>query len=475
MVKHGPKKSLAVAKERFVSTNLRLMLIGLKTVLVRNLTPLLILFCIALPQGGVFIRNIGPYSVPDPGMHAGTSYALATGQSFNKVVMVTDEFGNEIKYPAITGDNRYLTNQLPYNKVVSSIIGNPLELDPTLDAQYAQLTQPGRTVTASPRATQYTPIGYIPQALGLRVAWLMDMDPYASLQFARLANFCVFLLLFALAVIFTPQGKFILVAVACIPPSCYAGSSLMTDGTFMAITALFVALILRASNRTVTMSGSMLALFIVLTAFLVLGKPPYATVALLLLVIPRSVLSVKRKIIFLASSAVFCVLYLLWNHMYCGILYNVNYINNVNYASGHFIKVLVIAFVNIIFMSSTTLSFTYFSVVSVVIVLLVWTYYLASLAKTGGKAASADTLSGWACMNRYAIASAAAGFTTLMLTVLFVALTYNDLSQTRVFGALLGVQGRYVLPSLPLLIALLPYSPAMPADDSSDVSSPVSQ
>lgn len=94
--------------------------------LYRNITSIILLLCLTIPQAVCYLLNIGPWTSADPDMHVPATYALATGQIFPKMTAQSkDQFGNRVRYPIISGDSRYLTNEGIHNALVQDIIQNP--------------------------------------------------------------------------------------------------------------------------------------------------------------------------------------------------------------------------------------------------------------------------------------------------------------------------------------------------------------
>lgn len=416
-----------------------------------KLAAVLALIVLTLPQAAVFMRNVGPYTVPDPDLHASTAYALATGQSFNATGMVRDRWGNEVRRPIVVGDERYLTGQLAYNKMLGEIITEPLRADETLGEQRVLLARPGGTVTAHPRATQYTPVAYAPQALGLRVGWMLGEGPYASLQTARLCNFACYLMLGAAAVMLLPRCRWLAVVVLTLPESCFAASSLMTDGTFLALSTLAVALVLAAGGRARPVGAAWFAALSAVSALLVFGKAVYATPALLAFALPSSVMRPRAKAGFACWLGACSLLYLAWARAYSGGFYNVDYAANTAYALGHPLKTLALVSANIAFLPRTLTAGTW-SATSAALVAGVW---LLACTRTRIPGGNMDGPRAWLARHRYAVTAIVAAGLSLTATVLFVALTWNDLTRTGATGLLNGIQGRYLLPLLPLLMAIV--------------------
>ncbi len=114
----------------------------------------------------------------------------------------------------------------------------------------------GKTVFNTPYDTQkidYTPAlivsafeqnpfyGYLPQAIGMDIAKLLDLNVIWMLWLGRIFNLLLYAGLISLAVKKTPVLKMPLLAVSCIPISIYQAASLSIDSMIIGLAILAVA------------------------------------------------------------------------------------------------------------------------------------------------------------------------------------------------------------------------------------------
>lgn len=414
----------------------------------RCLAAWLVLWCLAGVQGLASTHRIGPYSVPDPDLHSATMYALATGQALNPAPYAADGHGNMVRRQRLTGDAAYLTGQLEYNRVVTLILEHPLRPDPTLASQHHRLDRPQGTIHARAKSTQYTPLAYLPQAIGLRAAWTLGVDgPYRALQCARLANLACYLALMTLAIGLAPRGRLLLAILAGLPANAFLASSIATDATLMALTALIVALTLKAARDGKPASRAWLAGMCLAAACLILAKPPYAACLLLPLALPRRVLGHGRRTPLLAACVLATLAYLAWSHAWGGGFYDANLRDNLHTAREHPLGLVWLTIRNLLLLPATTGSPTWPSITGITLTLAAWTAALARNRRT--RTATPTRTTG---PHRYTTAALAAALATLTATILYLALTFNDLPAALHTGHILGIQGRYLTPLLPLLL-----------------------
>ena len=130
--------------------------------------PVYVFIFFALLSGAVFIRNTGSFSGPDLNRaHYRAALALATGQSFTNPVKKDH---GKVHY--INGGERYFESgeDCIKNSVVSNNIGNPLVSDKMNECieSYDKNLSSEQKITI-PAILQYPPLGYIPQAIGLKI------------------------------------------------------------------------------------------------------------------------------------------------------------------------------------------------------------------------------------------------------------------------------------------------------------------
>ena len=130
--------------------------------------------------------------------------------------------------------------------------------------------------------------GYLPQAIGILVAKLLDLTNMWMLWLGRIFNLLFFAFIIALAVKITPCLKMPLLAVSCIPVTLYHAASLSIDASIFGLGILAVAyfLYLHQSGEN-SIDNKHLIMFTGLCLLLGLCKLTFLAFILLLLLIPR--------------------------------------------------------------------------------------------------------------------------------------------------------------------------------------------
>ena len=176
------------------------------------------------------------------------------------------------------------------------------------------LTEPlGKTVYNTPYDTlkiDYTPAlivsafeqnpfyGYLPQAIGMDIAKLLDMNVIWMLWLGRIFNLILYAGLISLAIKKTPVLKMPMLAVACIPISIYQAASLSIDSMIIGLAILAIAYFLYLYKAEKNSLGvKQVVMFSALCLILGLCKLPYLAFIFLLLLIPFDNFEKGKKII----------------------------------------------------------------------------------------------------------------------------------------------------------------------------------
>lgn len=405
----------------------------------------------------MFIVQVGPLTIPDPDMHPLSTYALATGQSLNPVAKGKDAHGNTVKQQSIEGDSRLLTIPGSANVLIVESISRATQGDSSRETQQSaddvmadHIVVPDGTCTN--RSNAYFPLDYLPQAIGLKIAMLVNLPPYAQWQAARISNSILYAIMGCFAIALLPRWKSLMALLLVIPPVAFVASSLMIDGMIVALSACMVAAIAAiAGNKHVISLPCTVALGVLAWA-LACEKLSYALVAGAALFLPSAVMTVRRKVEFVGVAAVLMgVLYLPWSVLFSSSLAQVNVSHNMSVALSHPILTIGKIVRSMIFLGTYHLTQlpVWYTVMSVVLV-LVWLAALVYTVKTTGAVRMAP--SAGVGKYRFLILALVIAAAEIAAFVLFVGMTWNDLESMSRFGVFQGIQGRYVLPVLPVFL-----------------------
>lgn len=140
------------------------------------------------------------------------------------------------------------------------------------------------------RVTRESPnyiLPYFPQAIGIIIAKILNLNILWHFYLARFFNLVVTILLLVLAIRITPVFKWVFAFVGILPMSLYQFASLSYDATTIALSLLLLSLILHRAFTDPPKKGHMFWIpLLVVTLLLAASKPPYFLVLLSFLIIP---------------------------------------------------------------------------------------------------------------------------------------------------------------------------------------------
>ncbi len=151
----------------------------------------------------------------------------------------------------------------------------------------------------------YTPVPYVPQILAALIARATHAIPLVTFYLGRLFNALAYVGIVALAIGVTPLLRWLFAAAALLPMAMYLAASWSPDAMTIAVSFLFTAALLRGVK-----SWGDLSFVAASGAVLGLCKPAYFLIALLALAVP--VARGSWRVIILAATAA-GVAFAMWN------------------------------------------------------------------------------------------------------------------------------------------------------------------
>lgn len=241
----------------------------------RNLSPERTFVWLAAIFGTVFIFITPPFQTPDENRHYYRAYQVSEGTLF-----------------AVKTDQRlggYLPEEVRDCVLPFLELRGAEELKMNADTLWNGIFWQGsekRVFVDFPASAAYTPVSYIPSAIGIALGRLFDAPPIVGLYVARLMTLLCWILALFLAIRITPVFKWLFVALALLPMSIFINGSLNADMMTNALAFLFIAFVFKqafSDEKQTTREFGVLVLLIVLLAS---AKLLYAPLVLLFLLIP---------------------------------------------------------------------------------------------------------------------------------------------------------------------------------------------
>ncbi|PWG66649.1 DUF2142 domain-containing protein [Bifidobacterium callitrichidarum] len=284
--------------------------------------PALVFALVTLLTGLASISAYGPLTIPDPDIHVYASYALATGQIGQNIRTMDDGAGNQvhIQYVRMPSNLR----QAPLdNKTVGNILDPVNHENDERFKQWNKLTMAdvGSGLKAS-RANQYSPLSFIPQAVGIGLARATGASMWNQLQVGRISSLLVYCMLGVISVVLVRRLGWLMTVILANPVSVFVASSLSADTLTNTVAALTIALAVKLGvcekRSTLLIVGLSVCL-----ALLVPLKLCYMPLALLPLALETIRLR-DRLLITVIPTAVGIILMCWWSLSYGRIAATVN-------------------------------------------------------------------------------------------------------------------------------------------------------
>lgn len=161
----------------------------------------------------------------------------------------------------------------------------------------------------------YSPIQYIPQALGMKIAKLFTDNLLIVLYAARILNLATCILLLYFAIKKMPFGKMLIYIISVLPLSIEAFATMSPDGITISTIMLFIAYILDITfTKDRKVEKKDIVILTILSAIIALCKIVYVPLVLLVLLIPADKYGSKRQkvITSIAITTISLIINLIW-------------------------------------------------------------------------------------------------------------------------------------------------------------------
>ena len=304
--------------------------------------------------------------------------------------------------------------------------------------------------------------GYLPQALGIFIAKLFDMNVIWMLWLGRIFNLICYAGLISLAIKKSPVLKIPLLAVACIPLSIYQAASVSIDSMIIGLGILTIAyFIYLYKAEPDSLKTREITIFCTLSLLLGLCKLPYLSFVFLILLVPKQNFKNKKILPYmLLGIFIVAILGVLWStHSTHALMHSwrsrLNYVSaplQLQYLINHPMHIL--SFFKHIF--TYDLGFTlgglfnffgaathyHYSDYYILITILLWIFLAATLLFYP---------------NKVEFSSKARWGTLIVLLMVYVGTCFIQLLTWSEVGKItLGISARYFLPLFALLPIIVP-------------------
>lgn len=400
-------------------------------------------FLIVFIPFGIFMVLLNPFYHPlDEISHFVKTYALTDGQ-----ILATRNW-NTVGYMLPKNMLDILENKFKF----MDIIGRTFKSQAYFDAQQVFQSYPAKYVAP------ILPIDYIPASVGVGLGRLLGLPAISIIYLGRLMNVLAFGLLAYLSIKRIPFGKHIMLLVALLPGTIYLAGSYSTDGMLIGGSMLFIAICLdyacHADEKCINLADLAL-LFTAAILILSVKSAAYAPILLFFFLIPKRCFRQYQYLLTMMSAAVILVFLFFAYRIFNLFSIEDDRMPGVNQAAQlSYIMANPLAFIKILFndkilngLVTSLTSYSYIHYANSLSSLL--PLFMAGVALTD-RTDSKDNSYGLTKRTKLymAIFSWFAIIVIYVLVNIALYLGYSPVGNLNI----LGVQPRYFLPILPLLL-----------------------
>jgi len=242
---------------------------------------------IGLWFGILFLLIIPPFQVPDEPNHFLHSYQIAEG----RFVAEKRDNGTGGLIPKSLIDSVTPWNDIPFHPEKKA------EEQRFIQTFSISLQEKERVFWNFANTALYSPVPYLPQALGISLGKAFNLSPVILMYLGRLVNLLTSVCLTFLALKITPIFKWVFFLLALTPMATFQRASLSADSFINSISILLIATILKyAYDKHKNKIGTIdILVLLILTALLSLSKQAYFLIPFLYFLIPPQKIGSPKK------------------------------------------------------------------------------------------------------------------------------------------------------------------------------------
>lgn len=284
---------------------------------IKSLNPQYVFIILGLIYGIAFLILVPPFQVPDEYEHFYKAWDVGNGNFIpekigdkagvsipESVKIMTDNVYQEWKYFVLNNqkmDMGYLLNFSLHGYNNANVFVDI--------SKYAVIT--------------YSPLPYLASALSIDVGKAFDLSPLVLVYLGRLGNLILWLFIVYLAIRITPVFKWGFLAISLMPMALFQAASLSADVLAISLSFLTIAIFLKLAldENIKKITTKHILILISISLLLGLAKLPYIMLILLFFLIPSKKFD-NKKSMFMIFGLMFLLAVLiiaLWNFMVNGL------------------------------------------------------------------------------------------------------------------------------------------------------------
>ncbi|MFZ3009471.1 MAG: DUF2142 domain-containing protein [Candidatus Microsaccharimonas sp.] len=255
-------------------------------------SPSKLFLLLAVVFGTFMIFLTPPLMVPDELAHFGRGYQVSEGHLLSE----TNESGTGGIVPTVPKNQAKSTREVP-----SLYSGN----------YFDRLTEANYKFETFPNSAVYSPISYIPQAMGIKIADVIY--PSIGLMFilGRIFNLATFVVLILVAIRAAPRAKWVYVVAALLPMTIHQAASLSSDVMTIGLAFVIIAYIHKLFVSKVKLDRKTFIILGILSIGLALTKQTNIVLLFPLLFLPvRLFNNLSSKLLIVGSLLVTSMIFM---------------------------------------------------------------------------------------------------------------------------------------------------------------------
>lgn len=400
-----------------------------------------IIISFLIPVGMLYVFFMAPSYVPDEQAHILKSYEISTGEL---ITPIKEDGSSKTKIPKFFVDNM-IPNISKYGQFNLASMEN---------------TDYNEIVEEENEAQAYPAILYIFSSIGFLIGRLFEINGIFTIYLARLFNFAVFLIMGYYSMKIIPFGKFIIGTILFLPMSFQQGASVSADCILNAVSIMYIAYTLYLINKNDQIKWFEKVIYIAMSIIIGISKIAYVPmIGLSLLFIGAKNITKKQKIIFIITTILITIIcsiaWFMFMQRYQNTLSHSQYLQENNVNMSEQIRTIIENPRNIIEIIKNTikdgayivgaignqLGWLNIETSNIVIIMFIAILAISSFL-TNEKEELRNIEKIWMIFIMF-------GVYVLVILALYLIWTSVGLDEV------LGVQGRYFIPILPLLLLCL--------------------
>ncbi len=282
---------------------------------IKSLNPQYVFIFLGLIYGIAFLVLIPPFQVPDEYEHYYKSWDISNGH------LIPEKIGNKAGV-SVPEPVKIMTDNV-YQKWKYLILNNQ-KMDMEYLLNFPLKSNDNVFVDISKYAViTYSPLPYLASALSMDIGKMFNLSPLMLMYLGRLGNLIFWLFVVCLAIKITPVFKWGFLAIALMPMTLFQAASLSADGLAIGLSFLAIAIFLKLAldDNIKKIKTKHIVILISISLLLGLAKMPYIMLILMFFLIPSHKFEGRKKMfqIFGLMFLLAILIIAFWNFMVNGL------------------------------------------------------------------------------------------------------------------------------------------------------------